>query len=297
MTSAMNAAGIACVIGDPGAAVGWDLPAGPPAWPDHAVHAAELPGLTVRAASARGRVHRYAGTPRQDACAVSWSREQGRLVVVACDGVGSLERSHEAADLVASAAASAVCEAIDADEPDWTAVFALLSSELIAAAGVTDGNDRARAARRVWATTACIAEISSAGGGAWSAHMGAAGDTSAWLLRDREWSLLCGDVKVHSDDEPASARTHALPADVIGCTTATVTLHPGDAVFLMSDGVADPLGGGGGDVGAALADWWSAPPEPHEFLGQIQFARKGFLDDRTVIGVWVDQAVDAGRSS
>ena len=53
-------------IGDPGRAAS-ELPAGPPGMPigqaDAELSAAALPGMIIRAASVRGLLHRFNGTP------------------------------------------------------------------------------------------------------------------------------------------------------------------------------------------------------------------------------------------
>jgi len=58
------------------------------------------------------------------------------------------------------------------------------------------------------------------------------------------------------------------------------------ALFVMTDGVGLPLATTP-EVGATLAGWWATPPPIFRFAGQVGFARKTHLDDRTVVGVWV----------
>lgn len=300
----VEVAGRARAIGDPGTPFGWGRPAQPSHWPDLAVHAADLDGVSIRAASARGRMHRYLGTPRQDACGVSWDEGTQRLIATVCDGVGSLERSHEAADLV-TRLTPAIVQAADGD---WPVAFEALSTELTIGPGV----ELARDARTIWATTVCIADVRSSRPasrvdrtdgtngtvGAREAHVAAVGDSTAWLLRDGRWAHVCGSLKADRDDEaPASTLTAALPASAITLTTAVVGLRPGDALFLMSDGVGDALGHGGGEVGDALAHWWAEPPAPHEFAAQVQFERRGFQDDRTVVGIWIGAGAATSREA
>ena len=57
-------------------------------------------------------------------------------------------------------------------------------------------------------------------------------------------------------------------------------------LVLMSDGVGDPLGAGTGEVGQTLAESWRKPPYILTFAAQVEFARRSFDDDRTVIAVW-----------
>ena len=56
-------------------------------------------------------------------------------------------------------------------------------------------------------------------------------------------------------------------------------------IFLMTDGVGDPLGRGDGPVGRFLATEWAEPPDMLSFAGQVAFARRSYDDDRTVVGV------------
>lgn len=70
--------------------------------PDTEVDGADLPGLTVRAASIRGDAHRYFGTVRQDAMGL-WQIGNDRPLACVADGLGSKELSH--------VGAAAACEA------------------------------------------------------------------------------------------------------------------------------------------------------------------------------------------
>jgi len=58
-------------------------------------------------------------------------------------------------------------------------------------------------------------------------------------------------------------------------------------IFLMSDGVGTPLAMNT-EVQTTLANWWKNPPDPFTFARQVAFARKSFVDDRTVIGIWLE---------
>jgi hypothetical protein len=64
------------------------------------------------------------------------------------------------------------------------------------------------------------------------------------------------------------------------------TVHPGEALVLVSDGIGDALGAGTGEVGEFLAKVWRRPPSPLAFAAQAEFARKSFDDDRTALAFW-----------
>jgi hypothetical protein len=65
-----------------------------------------------------------------------------------------------------------------------------------------------------------------------------------------------------------------------------ITVAPGDALVLASDGIGDPLGDGTSDVGVFLASVWRRPPAALEFVAQVDFARKSYGDDRTAVVLW-----------
>lgn len=267
-------------IGDPGRAateIGRGVPAGPAGWPDAAIDAAAVAGLEIRAASVRGLAHRAFGTPRQDAYAVDWQQESRSLVVTVCDGLGGFLLSHEAARLVAQRTATLLQRDPDTGEVGWQAAFTTVSEDI---------GHLARFHDAAMATTVVCAMITAADDG-YCADLAWVGDSAAYLLRDSGWEMVAGSVKTTTaDGTPLSSTTAALPAENPDMHTATVDFGPGAALFLMTDGIADPLGGGLGEVGAALASWWSAPPDMFDFAAQAAFARKSFDDDRTVVGVW-----------
>ncbi len=72
--------------------------------------------------------------------------------------------------------------------------------------------------------------------------------------------------------------------------TATVTVTPGDALVLLTDGVADPLREGPGTVAPALAEVLSGGPTgglaPLDLAYAADFSRRGCQDDRTVLAAW-----------
>ena len=106
-----------------------EIGAGPPlmgsAAPDHAVSECTTDSFEFRAASCRGLQHRANGTPRQDAFTIESNPNSDAVVVVVCDGVGSLERSAEAAAFV--------CRRLPAlywENSDWAVAISAVSAEL-----------------------------------------------------------------------------------------------------------------------------------------------------------------------
>jgi hypothetical protein len=89
-----------------------------------------------------------------------------------------------------------------------------------------------------------------------------------------------------TEDEDAlhDTASAALPASNLGVAELDLDRRDG-ALFLMSDGVGNPLAWVEG-VRAALAGWWAVPPDIFDFGRQVGFARKTHVDDRTVVGLW-----------
>lgn len=268
-------------IGDPGCAAANIRPGAstaPPCWPDTALDTARIAGLEIRAASVRGLLHRFEGSPRQDGYSFVWQQDPDALIVTVCDGLGSLNESHEAAALVSQHMAAALTRDPDSDELRWAEAFATCSNAIDSRIADTGGE---------MATTvvcACITAVEERG---YRAEVAWVGDSAAYLLEGSTWQVVGGSVKtVQAGDEPMASATKALPDSAPRVHTSAVEFRSGTALFLMTDGVADPLGEGRGEVGEALASWWSCPPDKFTFGAQVDFARRSFDDDRTVVGVW-----------
>ena len=56
--------------------------------------------------------------------------------------------------------------------------------------------------------------------------------------------------------------------------------------MLCTDGLALPLAGGGGEVGATLARELARPPDIVDFARLLDFSRSTYDDDRSLIAVW-----------
>ena len=114
----------------------------------------------------------------------------------------------------------------------------------------------------------------------------AVGDTSVFLL-DAAGSWTPVTQVKNEGAQIASSATLALPYLPAGpLEPMPFRLEADHAVFVMTDGVGDPLGRGDGPVGRFLAEVWEQPPDPLSFGGQVGFARRSFDDDRTVVGIW-----------
>jgi hypothetical protein len=269
---------VACAIGDPGRAAA-EMPDGPP--PDVAgpsdieLSAATLPGMRIRAASSRGLQHRAQRTLRQDAFALSQAPGGGAVAVV-CDGVGSLDRSDWAALLVSRRLAEHGAAGIP-----WPDAFAAANNELAKAAAESEAS-----AGGGMATTALAVSVSWSAG-IWSGQVAWVGDSPLWHLRDDgRWQPVTPAAADGDSEDFHSSGVRAMPSPDGGCAWCSFRIR-GGALFAMTDGVGNPLAWST-EVRAALAHWWGRPPDPLTFAGQVGFARRSHVDDRTVVGIWAD---------
>jgi hypothetical protein len=273
-------------VGDPGRTA-LELLAGPPATPigraDVELSSASLPGMAILAATSRGLEHRATGRLRQDAfalghrCIVGGAAE---AIAVVCDGVGGLSRSDEAAVLVSRRLAE-----LGAAGVPWAEAFGRANAELRKAADVLAAADPAGGGM---ATTAIAVSVRGEPG-SWVGEVAWVGDSTLWHLSpDRQWTAITGVPD--EDIEPVyhSADVIPLPSPDGACTVHPLLL-PGGALFIVSDGIGNPLRWSQ-EVRDTLAAWWERPPDPFTFAAQAGFARKSHMDDRTVIGIWPGEA-------
>lgn len=271
-------------VGDPGRAAR-ELAAGfpplLPAVPDHVLAEYATADLEIRAASIRGLLHRHREQPRQDSFSVVHDRASDTTVVVVCDGVGSLDRSHEAAALVVDRLPvhfwahrdwDVAVKHVNADLQDLLA--------LVAAAADAGADPRSNG----MATTLVAVAISPSEHGR-VARIVRSDDSTVWHLAvDGRWSQVCAQ-QVDPDPALHSGSVRALPAVAPRLHHAEVSFGSG-ALFVMTDGVGVPLENSA-EVRTTLAGWWAGAPNVFAFGQQVGFARKTHLDDRTAVGMWL----------
>ena len=259
--------------------------------------AGDRPLLDLRAASVRGRSHRFGGKVRQDAYAYRITDDGSYLIVAVADGVSSGPLSHVAAEIVTRQGCIELADRLAKQRPrelDWTAVLTELANQI-----ALRGRARVEATYEgvelktyqdlaaYLASTALFAVVtldpSEAG---LAVEILPYGDSSAWILREgRRW--VTGQPVKNDHAEIATSKTKALPIPPQQALRAIGDfIRPGDALMLVSDGIGDPLGDGTGTVGAFLADAWAHPPEQLAFAAHVDFARKSHDDDRTAVVVW-----------
>jgi hypothetical protein len=305
------------VIGDPGSQLEF-ISQVATAWPGRAdtIIDAGISGvLDVRAASIRGKAHRDRrdspfSLTRQDEYCVQLTADGSNLVVFVADGVSAGTESHMAAAIVARRGCAIVAGMLEAgtapaDIP-WSDVAGQLSTMIVrewlkrkpepfdarelANKTVEEAIELRKACAADSATTAIAAVVATSADpdGRVPFHgVVLAGDSSLWLLEPpRGWRSL-SDVK-NEGAEIASNVTQGLP--FVGLPVPIDDyIAPDAALFLMSDGLGDPLGGGGGQVGEYLAARWRRPPPAYAFAATLDFYRRTFDDDRTAVGIWVGE--------
>jgi serine/threonine protein phosphatase PrpC len=291
--------------------------------PDTVIGGGRLGALTFRGASVRGHSHREHGTPRQDAFTVSSHRDGEWLVGCVADGVSAGKRSHEAAD----AAVEAVWETlakhpVEGEILPWTGSIWPWQEASDAARGRIVEKARASLERRAQArqqrqaeedtmpATAVpteaslphsiieLAQVMSTTAIAFAVHSRRseygfafatavlAGDSAAALLSAGTWAPWTS-VK-NEGAEVAESGVRPLPLRTLP-VVGSGFLQPGECLAVYTDGIGDPLGSGQGTVGRFLAEKWSGPPDTIEFAQQVDFLRKSYTDDRTVVAVWTDR--------
>jgi serine/threonine protein phosphatase PrpC len=275
----------AFTIGEPGRAatqLGSRRPTRFPDSADHELSESCVPGASVRAASMRGLMHRYRDQPRQDRYSVVFDAPTRTLIITVCDGVGQFALSQETAAFVAVDVPRAFLV-----HRDWHIAVAEVNDrlkEFVATAAsrphLDEVPDGARMATTLAAAAICLDPDDRRVSLAWT------DDSSVWSLTAGRWQNLTPDPGASEDDGIYSGRVKALPNSSPRLATTELSLGEGP-LFVMTDGLGVPLEGSA-QVRETLADWWATPPDLFTFAQQVAFARKGHLDDRTVVGVWFE---------
>lgn len=255
-------------------------------WPDTLLDAVEGPLFAVRAATCRGRAHRYDNTPRQDAYFVK-AGPGGEMVMAVADGVSERKLSHLAAQIASRHACEQVVGELTAGTPpgqlNWQQMAsAVVERIVVRAAAINDQVHDGHSASMLMATTLFVAVASPSPEGI-VVHGAFIGDSSGWILRSGAWHPL-NPVK-NSGAVIASSQTKALPRHALMVPVAA-KLGPGDAIVLMSDGVGDAIDDGTGTVARHLACLWESPPGIHAFGAAVDFQARSFDDDRTAVALW-----------
>lgn len=265
--------------------------------PDTLVDWGRVGDLHVRAASVRGRLHRYEGTARQDSFCLGVA-EGAALVVAVADGVSAAPRSdlasrtavRSAVDFVVSALAVGGHDDGGAGAIDWAGCIDDARVQVLEVARDRAGDpslDPSVAAGSMATTlTVGVVDLVASDDGTRGVRVVAFGDVGGWILgAEGTWRALT-PIK-NADSVVAESAVAALPLDYGGeVVEHRGRLAPGEAFLLLSDGIGDPVGDGTGLVGRELGRAWGGVPTPFELAAWVDFARRTHTDDRTAVGVW-----------
>jgi serine/threonine protein phosphatase PrpC len=270
-------------IGEPAAEIEARLAASEPYRPDTIADGGTVFGLTVRAASVRGLYKRYTGGPRQDDICLRLHADSGTLIAAVADGVSGAARSELGAALAVRYATAAVARQLDdgSESVDWGPVFEQAAWALVEEHRRASGSGDAGVedASGSLATTLLVAAVRGS-----DVEVAAVGDSPAFLLKDKVYDAVVGEQA--SLDGLVGGGVEALPRSAGAVSVSRCSLDPGSVLLLCTDGLAMPLAGGGGEVGAALARELARPPDIVDFARLLDFSRSTYDDDRSLIAVW-----------
>jgi serine/threonine protein phosphatase PrpC len=146
-------------------------------------------------------------------------------------------------------------------------------------------SDIATAALRYLATTLVCAVITkNPGEGGLVAQVITVGDSGVWLLSDARFHAVAGG----KDDSSGITSNDVAPLpyvpDVI--EPIEILVKPGEVLLLGTDGFGEPLGSGDGDLGLLFKAVLETIPSTVNFANALDFTRKYFVDDRTLVAIW-----------
>jgi serine/threonine protein phosphatase PrpC len=269
----------------------------------------------LRVASVAGIRHRLARVSSDDAYAWALLPEDGGLVLGVADGIGSVSRGGQGAELAVAAAcrwlaAGAADQGPAGEGPagkgpagegpagEGPAGDAVEDADLFAAAfaeaqhTLEAHGDGAPAELSTTLVLARLRPVVLPEGGAADGdrrvlvELARVGDSTAWTLLDGAWHELFAGPQAH---DLAGRATFALPAPggAPALERVSVQVGAGAVIVLTTDGVGDPLRDGPETVAPGLAAALRVPPAPLDLARAADFSRRGCSDDRTILAVWV----------
>ncbi|MFI9639026.1 protein phosphatase 2C domain-containing protein [Micromonospora sp. NPDC051925] len=269
------------LIGATGPELSARAPQTQPYRPDTVIDGWAAVGFEVRAASVRGPGHRASGVPRQDDFALATAG--GSVIAVVADGVSNAPLSHLGATMVCR---TVVDYLLRADAPiDWHDLLRCAGWALVEYAGRQLGETDPQRAETLLASTVVIAHVRPDGPGRAVAQLVRVGDSAAWRLRDGRWEPLFAALS-DPQDELLPDGVAALPRVPAEVDPVEVAIAEGDVLVLATDGFAEPLGDGTGDLGRLFRDGLTTPPAMTRLAWMLDFTGGSWDDDRTVLAVW-----------
>ncbi|MGW2417697.1 protein phosphatase 2C domain-containing protein [Streptomyces sp. NPDC001709] len=252
--------------------------------------------LAVRFASVRGAKHRYYRQPRQDAARAAVHEATGSIAFAVADGVSSASSSEFGAIEACRAALEKMLHQLSQDqgEVDFDAVVRHAAERLrqLAQWRLNDREPQPREVARLYATTLVAGVVRPHRAGP-VVEVCRVGDSGAWILDSANgWYQPLFGSKSAPDAVVVSNEVTPLPHVPDQLEQAGVHLASRQVLLIGTDGFADPLGDGDGQVGALFARHLAVPPTPSWLGHLLDFSRETFDDDRTLLAVWPHVAAD-----
>ncbi|MGD6747045.1 protein phosphatase 2C domain-containing protein [Streptomyces sp. BH106] len=249
---------------------------------------ATIGAFTLRAASVIGPGHRCAqpAEPRQDSYRIGRSRDSRHAIVAVADGLSSAARSDAGATTASSQAVTLLREQLETVGFDGLDAKELYGR--IAQSVATQANGRGVDSSQLATVliTAVLAEPDANGvARAWIAWLG---DSSAWTLDPHVplWRFAAGEVKDRTSAVVSNEVVGRLPDTPQLTRDHCVTLAPGAALALVTDGIGDAWADPAGNVNEYFANAWRAPVPATRFTADVGFDAPQCLDDRTAVVLW-----------
>ncbi|RVU15519.1 hypothetical protein EOT10_38680 [Streptomyces antnestii] len=249
---------------------------------------ATVGAFTLRAASVIGPGHRCGrpAEPRQDSYRIGRSPDSRHAIVAVADGLSSAAWSDAGATTASSQAVTLLREQIATVGFDGLDVKELYGriAESIAAHAAGRGVGTSHMATVL--ITAVLAEPDANGvAKAWISWLG---DSSAWTLdpHDALWRFSAGEAKDRAAAVVSNEVAGRLPDTPQLARDHYVTLAPGTALALVTDGIGDAWADPAGNINEYFANAWRAPVPATRFTADVGFDAPQCLDDRTAVVLW-----------
>ncbi|MFF4407595.1 protein phosphatase 2C domain-containing protein [Streptomyces sp. NPDC001262] len=238
----------------------------------------------------RGARHRYYRQPRQDAARAAVHEPTGSIAFAVADGVSSASSSEFGAIEACRAALEKLLHQLSQDQgtldfPD-VARHAAERLRQLAQWRLEGKEPRPSEVARLYATTLVTGVVRPHQAGP-MVEVCRVGDSGAWILDSSSgWYQPLFDAKSTSDAVVVSNEVTPLPHVPHQLEYAGIRLSSHQVLLIGTDGFADPLGDGDGQVGALFARHLAAPPPPLWLGHLLDFSRETFDDDRTLLAIW-----------
>ncbi|MFF2327191.1 MULTISPECIES: protein phosphatase 2C domain-containing protein [unclassified Streptomyces] len=266
-------------------------------FPDTECDGWSTPSHCLRSASVRGAKHRYYRQPRQDAVRAAVHEATGSIVFAVADGVSSASSSEfGAVEACRSAVERMLCLLSSGEGPlDFRDVVLHAAERLrqLAKWRLSGREPAAGEVAALYATTLVAGVVRPDPAGS-VVELCRIADSGAWVL-DRStgrYEALFG-TKTGSDTLLVSNEVTPLPYVPDALERTTVRLDSTHTMLVGTDGFADPLGDGDGQVGALFAHHLAAPASPLWLAHLLDFSRETFDDDRTLLVIWPHRGAGA----